>query len=136
MVRPCTREGPSRISQRAQAWMTSSILLNPLVYLSPGPSRTPDLAAHARRSLHPSQPGAVHAGPTHFGPSAEACTPWLQIALGCSAQAGLQGVVLVCGQRLWHLPPQLQAASHVLLWPWDMESVRALVSSMHGFGLG
>ena len=66
-------------------------------------------------------------GPTHFGPSAEACTPWLQIALCCLAQSGPRGVVLVCGQRLWHLPPQLQQASHVLLWPWDLDSVRALV---------
>ena len=34
-------------------------------------------------------------------------------------------VVLVCGQRLWRLPPQLASCSHALVWPWDLESVRA-----------
>ena len=70
----------------------------------------------------------LYAGPTNFGPLAEGCTPWCQLALYLAAGCGPQSVVLVCGQRLWHLPPQLQAASHVLVWPWDMDSVRALVS--------
>lgn len=34
-------------------------------------------------------------------------------------------VVLVCGQRLWRLPPQLASSSHALVWPWDLEAVRA-----------
>ena len=34
-------------------------------------------------------------------------------------------VVLVCGQRLWRLPPQLASCSHALVWPWDLEAVRA-----------
>lgn len=34
-------------------------------------------------------------------------------------------VVLVCGQRLWRLPPQLASCTHVLVWPWDLEAVRA-----------
>ena len=34
-------------------------------------------------------------------------------------------VVLVCGQRLWRLPPHLASCTHALVWPWDLESVRA-----------
>ena len=37
-------------------------------------------------------------------------------------------VVLVCGQRLWRLPPQLASCTHALVWPWDLESVRAQTS--------
>lgn len=43
-------------------------------------------------------------------------------------QQGPLTVVLVCGQRLWRLPPQLASCSHALVWPWDLESVRAQTS--------
>ena len=65
------------------------------------------------------------AGPTNFGPTAEAGTPWLQLALYTAMAQGPLTVVLVCGQRLWRLPPQLASCSHALVWPWDLESVRA-----------
>lgn len=67
----------------------------------------------------------VRAGPTNFGPTAEAATPWLTLALYLAARAGPPGVVLVAGQRLWRLPPQLAACSHALLWPWDLDALRA-----------
>lgn len=65
------------------------------------------------------------AGPTHFGPSAEAATPWLALALYLALRAGPPSVVLVAGQCLWRLPPQLAACSHALLWPWDLDALRA-----------
>ncbi|KAL3158901.1 hypothetical protein ABBQ32_011616 [Trebouxia sp. C0010 RCD-2024] len=64
-------------------------------------------------------------GPTNFGPTAEAGTPWLQLALYTAMAEGPLTVVLVCGQRLWRLPPQLACCTHALVWPWDLESVRA-----------
>ena len=67
-------------------------------------------------------------GPTNFGPTAEAGTPWLQLALYTAMAQGPLTVVLVCGQRLWRLPPQLACCTHVLVWPWDLESVRAQTS--------
>ena len=68
---------------------------------------------------------AICAGPTNFGPTAEAGTPWLQLALYCAMRQGPLTLVLVCGQRLWRLPPELAGCSHVLVWPWDAECVRA-----------
>ena len=65
------------------------------------------------------------AGPTHFGPTAEAATPWLALALYLALRAGPPSVVLVAGQRLWRLPPQLAACTHALLWPWDLDALRA-----------
>ena len=65
------------------------------------------------------------AGPTNFGPTAEAGTPWLQLALYTAMAEGPLTVVLVCGQRLWRLPPHLASCTHALVWPWDLESVRA-----------
>lgn len=73
----------------------------------------------------PLRPGVVGAGPTNFGPTAEAGTPWLQLALYTAMAEGPLTVVLVCGQRLWRLPPQLACCTHALVWPWDLESVRA-----------
>ena len=64
-------------------------------------------------------------GPTNFGPTAEAGTPWLQLALYTAMAQGPLTVVLVCGQRLWRLPPHLASCTHCLVWPWDLESVRA-----------
>lgn len=92
---------------------------------------------HAARGLldcgpdmcYAAQPAKVHcAGPTNFGPTAEAGTPWLQLALYTAMQQGPLTVVLVCGQRLWRLPPQLASCTHALVWPWDLESVRAQTS--------
>ena len=68
------------------------------------------------------------AGPTNFGPTAEAATPWVQLAMYTAMRAGPLSVVLVCGQRLWRLPPQLLSCTHCLIWPWDTEAVRAHVS--------
>ena len=75
----------------------------------------------------------MRAGPTNYGPTAEAATPWVQLALYTSMRAGPLSVVLVCGQRLWRLPPQLRDASHALLWPWNMDSVRAHVRAARPF---
>ena len=72
--------------------------------------------------------GFVGAGPTNFGPTAEAGTPWLQLALYTAMAQGPLTLVLVCGQRLWRLPPHLASCTHVLVWPWDLESVRAQTS--------
>ena len=66
-------------------------------------------------------------GPTNFGPTAEAATPWVQLAMYTAMRAGPLSVVLVCGQRLWRLPPQLLGCTHCLIWPWDTEAVRAHV---------
>ncbi|KAK9917406.1 hypothetical protein WJX75_004000 [Coccomyxa subellipsoidea] len=70
--------------------------------------------------LAPNRPG-----PTNFGPTAEAATPWMQLALYMAMRAGPVSVVFVCGQRLWRLPPQLLQCTHALLWPWNMDAVRA-----------
>jgi hypothetical protein len=51
----------------------------------------------------------------------------VQLALYTAMRRGPVSVVLVCGQRLWRLPPQLQHCSHALLWPWNLEAVRAHV---------
>lgn len=67
------------------------------------------------------------AGPTNFGATAEAATPWLQLALYQAAASGPVGLVLPCGQRFWRLPACLDACSHALLWPWDAAAVRAQV---------
>ena len=69
----------------------------------------------------------ARAGPTNFGPTAEAATPWVQLAMYTAMRAGPLSVVLVCGQRLWRLPPQLLSCTHCLIWPWDTEAVRAHV---------
>lgn len=67
------------------------------------------------------------AGPTNFGATVEASTPWLQLALYRAGQAGPASLVLVAGQRLWRLPGQLSRCSHALVWPWDADAVRAQV---------
>ncbi|BDA48371.1 Protein FAM91A1 [Coccomyxa sp. Obi] len=72
--------------------------------------------------LAPNRPG-----PTNFGPTAEAATPWVQLALYTAMRSGPVSVVFVCGQRLWRLPPQLLQCTHALLWPWNMDAVRAHV---------
>ncbi|CAK0785595.1 hypothetical protein CVIRNUC_008805 [Coccomyxa viridis] len=70
--------------------------------------------------LAPNRPG-----PTNFGPTAEAATPWVQLAMYTAMRAGPLSVVLACGQRLWRLPQQLLGSSHCLIWPWDSQAVRA-----------
>ena len=52
----------------------------------------------------------------------------MQLAMYTAMRAGPLSVVLVCGQRLWRLPPQLLGCTHCLIWPWDTEAVRAHVS--------
>ena len=51
----------------------------------------------------------------------------MQLAMYTAMRAGPLSVVLVCGQRLWRLPPQLLSCTHCLIWPWDTEAVRAHV---------
>lgn len=75
---------------------------------------------------------AAAAGPTNFGATAEAATPWLHLALYTAMGTGPLSVVLVCGQRIWRLPPQLAGCTHVLIWPWDMDAVRAQVPPAPG----
>jgi hypothetical protein len=60
-------------------------------------------------------------GPTHFGPTAAAASPWLQLALYSACRSGPVSLVLAAGQRLWRLPPQLEHCSHAMLWGWDPE---------------
>ena len=69
----------------------------------------------------------VVAGPTNFGATVEASTPWLQLALYRAARSGPASLVLLCGQLFWRLPPQLAGCTHALLWPWDANAVRAQV---------
>lgn len=52
----------------------------------------------------------------------------MQLALYTAMRSGPVSVVFVCGQRLWRLPPQLLQCTHALLWPWNMDAVRAHVS--------
>jgi len=52
----------------------------------------------------------------------------VQLAMYTAMRAGPLSVVLVCGQRLWRLPPQLLSCTHCLIWPWDTEAVRAHVN--------
>ncbi|WIA16154.1 hypothetical protein OEZ85_012869 [Tetradesmus obliquus] len=56
--------------------------------------------------------------PTLYGPSAEADSPWLQLALYAAAAAGPLSLVFVAGQRVWRLPGQLEGCTHALLWGW------------------
>ena len=59
------------------------------------------------------------AGPTHFGPSAQAATPWLNLALYTAMAAGPVSLVLVKGQRMWRLPPFLQDCAGATVWLWS-----------------
>eukprot|EP00887_Chlorella_sp_A99_P002714 scaffold6.g2714.t1 len=63
--------------------------------------------------------------PVNYGPTPAAATPWLHLALYAAARAGPRGLVLAAGQQFCRLPAELAGASHVLLWPWDCEAVRA-----------
>ena len=65
------------------------------------------------------------AGPVNFGATAEASTPWLQLAFYTALRCGPPSLVFVCGQRVWRLPPQLVGCSHALIWPWNTDAVRA-----------
>eukprot|EP00798_Chlamydomonas_sp_ICE-L_P005845 gene5845-6131_t len=66
--------------------------------------------------LVPDQPG-----PAYFGPTAEATGPWHQLALYAASRCGPQSLVFKCGQRVWRLPSQLEACTHAMLWPWDID---------------
>ncbi len=59
------------------------------------------------------------AGPTHFGPSSPAASPWLNLALYTAMAAGPISLVLVKGQRLWRLPPFLQDCQGATVWLWS-----------------
>ena len=90
----------------------------------------------ANQEIHPHSNACskclhIMAGPTNFGPTAEAATPWLALALYLALRAGPPSVVLVAGQRLWRLPPQLASCTHALLWPWDLDALRAQVCPGH-----
>ncbi|KAG2497046.1 hypothetical protein HYH03_005046 [Edaphochlamys debaryana] len=68
----------------------------------------------------PVLPLSPHApGPAYYGPSLEAASPWLSLALYSAARSGPESLVFVCGQRLWRLPHPLDRCSHALLSPWD-----------------
>lgn len=86
---------------------------------------------NTRQPRNPETPGTLSAGPANFGPTAEAATPWLQLALYTAMQDGPLSVVLVCGQLLWRLPPHLANATHVLLWPWNADAVRAQARTLN-----
>ena len=62
--------------------------------------------------------------PTNYGPTPAAATPWLHLALYAALGGGPRSLVLAAGQQFTRLPAELEAASHVLLWPWDCEAVR------------
>ena len=93
------------------------------------PIRSVRIAVLQAHACCPHTINALNAGPTNFGPTAEAATPWVQLAMYTAMRAGPLSVVLVCGQRLWRLPPQLLSCTHCLIWPWNTEAVRAHVSS-------
>jgi len=67
-------------------------------------------------------------GLVNFGPTQECVSPWMHLAVNIAAGCGLPGVVFIRGQRVWRLPPQLEAATHALLWPWDPTQARTPVT--------
>ncbi|GAX73682.1 hypothetical protein CEUSTIGMA_g1133.t1 [Chlamydomonas eustigma] len=80
--------------------------------------------------LGPEQPG-----PAYFGHLGAAAGPWMQLTLYCKAQCGPKSVVLVKGQRLHKLPPELllnRRCTHGLIWPWQAPDPRATVAGHDG----
>lgn len=59
------------------------------------------------------------ASPVLYGPTPEADSPWLQLALYAAARAGPVSLVCLAGQRVWRLPHQLEGCTHALLWGWQ-----------------
>jgi hypothetical protein len=64
-------------------------------------------------------------GPTNYGPSLAAATPWAQLALYGAAGCGPRSLVLPAGRRLLRLPLALAGGGGALVWPWDCRAVRA-----------
>jgi hypothetical protein len=60
------------------------------------------------------------AAPTYYGPTPEANSPWLSLALYAAARSGPVSLVFVAGQRVWRLPHQLEGCTHALLWAWKV----------------
>lgn len=84
---------------------------------------------------HPPLPLApASSSPLFLGASNEAAAPWLQLALYASARAGPVSLVLLCGQRLWRLPAQLERCTHALVWPWDVDQLGSGGNSGGGGG--
>ena len=58
--------------------------------------------------------------PTNFGPTGDAATPWLQLAMWTALGRGPPALVLAAGQRLACLPGELAAvrlgAQRCLFW--------------------
>jgi hypothetical protein len=64
--------------------------------------------------------------PTHYGPpSADAASPWAQLALCAATRAGPPALALPQGAALAALPAALRGAAGALLWPWDAGAARA-----------
>ena len=63
--------------------------------------------------------GICRAGPTHFGTSSPAASPWLNLAVYTAMAAGPISLMLVKGQRLWRLPPFLQDCHCATVWLWS-----------------
>ncbi|MEW5317390.1 MAG: hypothetical protein WDW38_008689 [Sanguina aurantia] len=72
--------------------------------------------------LHP-----MTRGPAYFGPTLEAASPWMQLALYSAARSGPLSLVFTAGQRVCRLPTHLEGCTHALMWPWepDTEPARA-----------
>eukprot|EP00775_Hariotina_reticulata_P005967 gene5967-6206_t len=60
------------------------------------------------------------AAPAYYGPTPEANSPWLSLALYAAARSGPVSLVFVAGQRVWRLPHQLEGCTHALLWGWKV----------------
>ncbi|GIM16671.1 hypothetical protein Vretimale_19263 [Volvox reticuliferus] len=77
--------------------------------------------------LSPLQPG-----PAYYGPTLEAVSPWLHLALYSAARCGPASYVFVCGQRVWRLPHPLDRCTHALLTPWDEDTEPGKSGRSHG----
>lgn len=55
----------------------------------------------------PGAPGPPGPCPTNFGPTGDAATPWLQLAVWTTLRRGPPALVLAGGQRLTSLPEEL-----------------------------
>ncbi|GIL62622.1 hypothetical protein Vafri_16817 [Volvox africanus] len=77
--------------------------------------------------LSPLQPG-----PAYYGPTLEAVSPWLHLALYSAARCGPASYVFVCGQRVWRLPHPLDRCTHALLTPWDEDTEPGKGGKSHG----
>ncbi|GLC36568.1 hypothetical protein PLESTM_000461100 [Pleodorina starrii] len=74
----------------------------------------------------------LHPGPAHYGPTLEAASPWLHLALYSAARCGPASYVFVCGQRVWRLPHPVDRCTHALLTPWDEDAESGKGGRAHG----